>query len=145
MKLVSISVLRLFTCAALLLGVLAARAEDKKSDPAGTWVWTQAGRNGGEPREITLKIKKDGDKYVGSITNPPRGDNPASETKIESIKLTGEDIAFNVTREFQGNSMTAKYSGKLSGDAITGKIETERDGQTRSRDWAAKRKKEEAK
>lgn len=104
------------------------------------------GRQGGEGREITLKIKKEGDKYVGTLVSPGRGENASNnETKIDNIKVTGEEIAFNVTREFQGNSFTSKYSGKVSGDAITGKIEMERDGQTRSSDWTAKRKKDEAK
>jgi hypothetical protein len=31
-----------------------------------------------------------------------------------------------------------KYTGKFSGDTITGKSDFERDGQTRSRDWVAK-------
>jgi hypothetical protein len=35
--------------------------------------------------------------------------------------------------------MTIKYNGKLSGDSIKGKTESERDGQPRSRDWEAKR------
>jgi hypothetical protein len=138
MKLASISVLRLFACAALLCTVLAANA----ADPAGTWTWTQQGRQGGEPREVSLKITKDGDKYMGTLVSPGRGDNATPvETKINDIKVAGEEITFTVTREFQGNSFTAKYSGKIADDSITGKIETERDGQTRSRDWTAKRKK----
>jgi len=42
-------------------------------------------------------------------------------------------------RERDGQKLTSKYSGKLAGDTIKGKIETERDGQTRTRDWEAKR------
>jgi hypothetical protein len=38
--------------------------------------------------------------------------------------------------------MTSKYTGKLSADTITGKIAFERDGQTQSRDWEAKRAKD---
>jgi hypothetical protein len=54
-------------------------------------------------------------------------------------------VTFSVTREFNGNSFTAKYSGKLDGDTIKGKVDTERNGETRSRDWEAKRSKEDAK
>jgi hypothetical protein len=32
-----------------------------------------------------------------------------------------------------------KYTGKISGDTIKGKSESERDGQPTSRDWVAKR------
>ena len=49
-------------------------------------------------------------------------------------------MAFSVTRELQGNKMTSKYTGKLAGDTITGKIEAkDRDGNDQSRDWTAKR------
>jgi hypothetical protein len=34
---------------------------------------------------------------------------------------------------------TSKYSGKLSADTITGKIESEREGQKVSTDWVAKK------
>jgi len=35
--------------------------------------------------------------------------------------------------------MVSKYNGKVSADAMKGKIESERNGQTQSRDWEAKR------
>ena len=68
-----------------------------------------------------------------------------SETQIENGKVDGDTISFSVTREFNGNKSTSKYSGKVAGDTITGKIETERNGESRSRDWTAKRVKEEKK
>ena len=65
----------------------------------------------------------------------------AADTDIGDGKIKGDEISFTVTREFNGNKMVAKYSGKLSGDSIKGKIETERNGQNQSRDWEAKREK----
>jgi hypothetical protein len=44
-----------------------------------------------------------------------------------------------VTREFNGNKVVMKYSGKVSGDTIKGKSESQRDGQPQTRDWVAKR------
>jgi hypothetical protein len=35
--------------------------------------------------------------------------------------------------------MVSKYNGKVSADAIKGKIESERNGQPQTRDWEAKR------
>ena len=129
------------TLSVLAMGALSAfAAEDKKSDPSGTWTWSTPGRNGGEPRKSTMKLKADGDKVTGSISSPGRNDQ-ATETQISNGKIKGDEISFDVTREIQGNKMTAKYSGKVSGDAIKGKVETERDGNTRSRDWEAKREK----
>ena len=69
---------------------------------------------------------------------PGRG-GQATETAISDGVLKGEDISFTVTREFNGNKMVSKFSGKISGDSIKGKIGIERDGETQSRDWEAKR------
>jgi hypothetical protein len=35
--------------------------------------------------------------------------------------------------------MVSKYAGKVGADAIKGKISFDRDGQTQSRDWEAKK------
>jgi hypothetical protein len=70
---------------------------------------------------------------------PGREGAQGRETPIEEGKIKGDEISFQVTREIQGNKMVTKYSGKVSGDTIKGKTETERDGQTRSRDWEAKK------
>ena len=52
--------------AVLLTGtIIQAQAQDKKVDPTGTYVWTQAGRNGGPDRTNTLKLKLEGDKLTG--------------------------------------------------------------------------------
>jgi hypothetical protein len=110
----------------------AARAEDK-ANPSGTWKWTV--NFGGNEREMTLKLKLDGDKLTGALV---RGDQ---ETKIEDGKFKDGDVSFKVTRERDGNKFTIKYSGKVSGDTIKGKTEFERDGETRTRDWEAKRAK----
>jgi hypothetical protein len=128
------------TCALFALAALAtARAEDKKADPSGTWTWSTPGRDGGEARKSTLKLKAEGDKLSGTMASPGRQGGEARETAIENGKIKGDEVSFDVTREFGGNKMTAKYSGKIAGDTIKGKIETERDGNTRSRDWEAKR------
>lgn len=129
---------RLFTSllqltASLLLTVaLTGTAADKKNDPTGTWTWSVPGRDG-QTRTVTCKLKLDGDKLSGSMT----GRN--GDVAIQEAKIKGEDISFQVTREFNGNKVTTKYAGKLSGDSIKGKFESERDGQTQSRDWDAKR------
>ena len=127
-------------CAILALGAVA-QAQDKKADPSGTWTWTSPGRNGGPDRKSTLKLKLDGEKVTGTLSAPGRG-GQSSDVEISEGKIKGDEISFSVTREVQGNKFTAKYNGKISGDSIKGKIETERDGQARSRDWEAKRESE---
>ncbi len=124
-------VLQLVVSLFLTLGLLA-RAEDKKVDPSGTWKWSFTGQNG-QTRETTLKLKLEGEKLTGTVSG--RG----ADTAIESAKLSGDEISFQVTREFNGNKFTSKYTGKISGDTIKGKMEFERNGQAQSRDWEAKR------
>ena len=128
---------RLFTSIATicLLAFLSvnSRAEDK-ANATGTWTWSFTGQNG-QTRETTLKLKQDGDKLTGKIS----GRNN-TETDIEDGKISGDQVSFKITREFNGNKITSTYHGKLTGDTIKGKSEFERNGQSQSRDWEAKRK-----
>jgi len=103
-------------------------------DPTGTWTWKME-RNG-QTRELTLKLKLDGEKLTGSM--PGRDNN---ETPIADGSFKNGELSFTITREFNGNKMTQKFSGKVSGDSIKGKIESERNGEKQSRDWEAKRSK----
>jgi hypothetical protein len=136
------AVFRLGLLAALALGFLAqAQAEDKKADANGTYTWTMPGRNGGPDRKMTLKLKVEGDKVTGKITAPGR-DGQTRDTDISEGKLTGDEVAFTVVREFNGNKMTQKFKGKVGAESIKGKIEFERDGEKQSRDWEAKREAE---
>ena len=112
-------------------------AEDKKADPTGTWKWSVTFND--QTREVTLKLKLDGEKLTGSM--PGRNN---TETEISDGKFKDGEISFSVTRERNGQKLTTKYKGKLDGDTIKGTTESERDGQTRTRDWEAKREKKAA-
>lgn len=108
-----------------------------KPDPNGTWKFTQMGR-GGNSRDVTLKLKLDGDKLTGKIT---AGQDNA-EVDIEEAKYKDGELSFQVTRERNGNKRVTKYKGKVDGDKITGKIDApNQDGQSQERDWEAKREK----
>ena len=106
--------------------------------PAGTWTWSTPGRNGGAARTNTLTLKVEGAKLTGKLASPGR-EGKVTETDITSGKADGDKVSFTVVREFNGNSITSDYTGKVEGDKLTGKIETTRDGQKQSRDWEAKR------
>ncbi len=85
------------------------------ADPSGTWNWNAPGRNGTpRPAHATL-VFKDG-ALTGTVNGGRGGDVAISDA---SYKDDGS-IAFSVTREFNGNSMTIKYTGKMDGDNITG-------------------------
>jgi hypothetical protein len=130
---------RLFVTALVvtMVGSVGALRADDKANPTGTWKWTVPGRQGGQAREMTLKLKLDGDKLTGAMV----GQN-GQETAIEDGQFKDGEVSFKVTRERQGNKITTKYAGKVSGDTIKGKIESERNGQPQSRDWEAKRAKD---
>jgi hypothetical protein len=126
------AVLVLGLCCLAWAGI--ARAEDKP-DPTGTWKWTVTFND--QSRDVTLKLKLEGDKLTGSMS----GRNN-TETKIENGTFKDGEVAFAVTREFNNTKFTTKYKGKLDGDTIKGTTESERDGNVRSREWEAKRQKE---
>ena len=117
-----------------LMGLAGLAQAVDKPDPTGTWKWTVTFND--QTRDITLKLKLDGDKLTGAILGR---DN--QETKIDDATFKDGEIAFSVTRERNGQKNTTKYKGKLDGDTIKGKSEMTRDGNTTDRDWNAKREK----
>jgi hypothetical protein len=112
---------------AVALGAITTFAGD--TNAAGTWKWSLAGQTG----ETTLKLKQDGEKLTGSYTNQ------FGKAEITDGSFKDSDIAFKVKREFNGQDFVIKYSGKLSGDKITGKCEFDINGETRALKWEAKR------
>lgn len=127
-----VAVLAVVAVAAGLAGP--ARA-DEKTDPTGTWKWTVEFNN--QKREQTLKLELKDGKLTGAML----GRNNM-ETKIEDGTFKDGEVAFTITRERMGMKMVSKYKGKVDGDTLKGTISTERDGQTNSRDWEAKRSKD---
>ena len=112
--------------AALAAGVALA------ADVSGVWKASMPGRDG-QTFEMTMKLKADGDKLTGSMSNPRGG-----ETEISDGKISGDTISFKVKREFGGNSFVMTYEGKVSGDEI--KFKTTREGSDRPpREFTAKR------
>lgn len=130
---------RLFGTVLFAAGLFAATApaialadDAKAANVSGTWTWTME-RNGEEIKN-TLKIKQEGEKLTGKVEGP-RGEAEIADGKVEKDGT----IKFKVTREFNGNSFTVNYSGKVEGDTLKLKSEMERDGEIRARDFEAKR------
>jgi hypothetical protein len=93
----------------------------------GKWTMEQEGRGGGPPRVTTFDLKADGAKLTGSVTTPGFGRGgdappPPTTTPIANGKVDGNNISFDVTRDFGGNSMTTKYECAVSGDAMKVKM-----------------------
>jgi hypothetical protein len=133
------SLTSLVVAAALLaLGALTQTqaADSKKADATGTWTWTAPARGGGAERKMTLKLKADGEKVTGTLSQPGQG-GQTRDIEIKDGKLKGDELSFSTSVERGGNTITMKYNGKISGDRIKGKVE--REGQGQPRDWEAKR------
>jgi hypothetical protein len=118
-------------CVLALCGM--ARADDKSS-PTGTWKYTTE-RNG-QTIDVTFKLKAEGEKVTGTVTVMDM------ETKIEDGAIKDGEISFKIIRQAGDNKFEIKYKGKVTGDVFKGKRELERDGQTNSREFEAKRVKE---
>lgn len=93
-------------CLTLALATLALAA-----DVTGKWTAQVPGRQGATV-ETTITLKAEGDKLTGTISNPQ------GESAIADGKVSGDDVSFTVTREFQGNSFKMIYKGKISGEEI---------------------------
>ena len=106
----------------------------RQTNPTGTWKYT-ADVNG-QSIDVTIKLKLDGDKLTGTVSVLDM------ETKIEDAKYKDGEASFKVNREMNGNKFTIKYQGTIKGDTFKGKRELERDGQTNTREFEAKRSKE---
>lgn len=118
----------------ILAHPLLAQDDDKEAAPkpasvAGTWTWMAQGF-GGE-REVSATFKQEGPTISGTY------DGGFGETAIESGKVEGDAVAFEIVRRFGDNEYVTSFSGKVSGDTIKGSIESEgRDG-PQTNEWMA--------
>jgi hypothetical protein len=83
--------------------------------------------------EGTLKLKQDGNKLTGATV---RNQN---ETQIQEGGIAGDEITFKVIRERDGRKVTAKYKGKITGDTVKGKVESDWSGDWQTFDWEGTR------
>jgi opacity protein-like surface antigen len=114
------------------VAVLALAASSFASDVTGKWTAEMTGPNG-QTRTSTFDLKAEGEKLTGTVSGGRGGDAPISDGTVK-----GDEITFNVVRNFQGNEMKIAYKGKVTGDVI--KMSVSRpggDGQTQ--EFEAKR------
>ena len=81
------------------------------ADFSGKWTADVPGRNG-NTQTITFDFHVDGATLTGKVTTM-RGD-----LDITNGKIDGDNISFDTVMNFNGNSMTATYTGKAEGDTI---------------------------
>ena len=113
------------------------------ADATGSWKWTQMGRQGGTPQEITAKLTAKDGKLTGTVTQPGRGGGAPMDVEVSDGTVKGDAIAFSLVREFNGNKFVTKYEGKLDGDTIKGTVTSpgRGGGEPLPREWTASRAK----
>ncbi len=103
---------------------------------SGDWIATLPGPNN-DPVEVNLTLAQEGGALTGSFS---RGDGGRA-LPIKDATLSGSDFKWTVVRQrSNGDTMTYRMTGKLENGKITGKAETELDGNTRTIEWSARRK-----
>ena len=95
------------TTALVVAGTLALHA----ADISGKWTAQVPGRDG-QTRETTITLKQDGEKLTGT-TSGMNGDMPISDGTVK-----GEDVAFTVVANFNGNEVKMLYKGKVTAEGI---------------------------
>lgn len=84
------------------------------ADVAGKWTSefdTQVG-----PQKYVFDFKLEGEKVSGKAAFERMGQK--GEVELKDGKLVGDAISFVEMLDFQGNSITITYSGKVSGDEM---------------------------
>jgi hypothetical protein len=120
----------------LALGIygLAVAADDKAADPVGTWNCEY--EIGGQQRTSTLEIKKDGDKFTGTMSWSNQKDEKLKDLKFKEGKLT-----FSAVRKIMDNEIPIDYTLTIDGDKLKGKGEGDFGGQKQEFEITGKREK----
>ena len=121
--------------AAMVLGLCGlAGARDEKANPVGTWQCEY--EIGGQKRTSTLTLKKEGDKFVGTMSWPDQKDEKIKDPKFKDGKLT-----FSAERKLMDNTITVEYTLTIDGDKFKGKGAAEFGGQKQEFDIEGKKDK----
>lgn len=131
----------LFAGAILLVSPLSIRAADDETDPPekplhpieGSWRWNFTMPDGTTSRPKLVLAIKDG-KLTGTTSF-----RAGTETPIANATLKGDQLRFQVVRKRDGLPIVTTYTGTWSGKSITGKIESNWEGEKQSYDWHAER------
>lgn len=85
--------------------------------------------------DFTAELKQEGEKVTGFVLVQDL------KTAIEKGQFKDGQLTFEIPREYGGVKFTSRYSGKVTGDKITGKIVSGTAPIERTYEWSAKREK----
>jgi alpha-galactosidase len=79
----------------------------------GHWLATTRAPDGA-PRETSLWLKADGNQFTGYMSARNQDD-----AAVSNAKLSGNDISFDVVRDYYGEPRTASFTGTFGNDELT--------------------------
>ncbi len=85
--------------------------------------------------DFTAELKQAGENVTGTVTVQDL------KTVIEKGKLKDGQLTFEIPREYGGVKFMSRYSGRLTGDTLKGKIVSGTAPLERTYEWSAKREK----
>jgi hypothetical protein len=112
----------------LALTLLTASPVFAQTDITGDWDVTVVSPQG--PNTTPVTFKQEGDKVSGMFKSP-QGTLP-----FDGGKITGNDLTFTFTINFQGNSLPITLTGKVDGTSMAGAADF---GGFAQGEWSAKR------
>ena len=112
----------------LALALLTASPVFAQTNITGDWDVTVVSPQG--PNTTPVSFKQEGDKVSG-VFKGAQGELP-----FDGGSMTGNDLKFTFTINFQGNSLPITLTGKVDGDTMAGKADF---GGFAEGDWSAKR------
>jgi hypothetical protein len=95
---------------------------------SGAWTMTVESPMG--TRDSSAEFSQAGEQLSGKVVSP-RGEVPIKGT------IKGDDVAFGMNVNMQGQSLQIDYNGKVAGDAMSGTVKF---GDFGDGKWTAKRK-----
>lgn len=104
------------------------------ADVSGQWKAEYTSPDG-QTRQSTFTFKVDGEKLTGTVASA------MGESQISEGKVSGDEIAFTVVRDFGGNEVKFRYKGKVAGDEIKLAVTANFGGEERTFEMTAKRQK----
>ena len=102
------------------------------SNPSGKWTAEFPGAQGNTVHSV-ITLRAEGEALTGTVEGMRGGETPISDGKVN-----GDEVNFNVVREWQGQQFKMMYHGKMKGNTIHFTVARE-GGDTGGREFDARR------
>ncbi len=120
---------------ARVLGDSPVQAKVSDASLSGEWVLTIPGPND-EPVDLPMTLEQDGTRLAGSVAR-----NANARLTLVEGKVEGSSFSWVIHRDRpSGGTMTYRMSGQVKDGKLSGRTQTELDGNPISNEWTARRK-----